>query len=58
MAQGFRARMNNFHSVLLEVLNTAQMEDLGKNPRGNQHILGVIIIITINGLGISVKTNH
>ena len=25
MAQGFRARMNNFHSVLIEVLNTAQM---------------------------------
>jgi hypothetical protein len=25
MAQGFRARMNNFHSVLIEVLNTAQL---------------------------------
>ena len=25
MAQGFRARMNNFHSVLIEVLNTAQI---------------------------------
>jgi hypothetical protein len=26
MAQGFRARMNNFHSVLIEVLNTAHLE--------------------------------
>jgi len=25
MAQGFRARMNNFHSVLIEVLNTAHV---------------------------------
>ena len=25
IVQGFRARMNNFHSVLLEVLNTAQL---------------------------------
>ena len=25
VAQGFRARMNNFHSILIEVLNTAQM---------------------------------
>ena len=30
MAQGFRARMNNFHSVLIEVLNTAQMMNYEK----------------------------
>jgi len=29
MAQGFRARMNNFHSVLIEVLNTAHMNIQG-----------------------------
>jgi hypothetical protein len=29
MAQGFRARMNNFHSVLIEVLNTAHMDAKG-----------------------------
>ena len=28
MAQGFRARMNNFHSVLIEVLNTAHLDFL------------------------------
>jgi hypothetical protein len=27
MALGFRATMNNFHSVLIEVLNTAHFEE-------------------------------
>ena len=39
MAQGFRARMNNFHSILIVVLNTALMEtcgDLVKRPFDGQ----------------------
>ena len=37
MAQGFRARMNNFHSVLIEVLNTAQFL-VGKTTISMGHV--------------------
>ena len=61
MAQGFRARMNNFHSVLIEVLNTAHLEQTQVIPpivlttqvpgnSRNHIVIAWFVLVTIRNL--------